>query len=75
MGQYGYLPTVLGKRNKKNYKTIQRIMKLITALGAVVAYGTTYSLLHSGFPVLPLYVSLFASAGAIALIMVEWATN
>ncbi len=47
-------------------------MKLITGLGAVLAYGTTHSLLLSGYPTLPLYVALFASCGAIALIVVEW---
>lgn len=48
-------------------------MKLTLGLLAVASYGATFALLNAGFPATPLYVSLIASAGAIALIIVEWA--
>jgi hypothetical protein len=48
-------------------------MKLFTGLMAVVAYGVSAHLLIAGFPATPLYVAMVASAGAIGLIIVEWA--
>lgn len=46
--------------------------KLIVGLGAVGAYVATVHLGAEGFAVVPLLVSAFASATAIALIIVEW---
>ena len=46
--------------------------KLVTGFGAVLAYGASYMFLADGYPSAPLYVALFASSAAIALIIVEW---
>ena len=46
--------------------------KLIVGLGAIGAYVLTIHLGAAGFPAIPLLVSAFASATAIALIVVEW---
>ena len=48
------------------------VLKLTTGFGAVLAYGASYLFLTGGYPQLPLMIALFASSGAIALIIVEW---
>lgn len=49
--------------------------KLVTGLGAVLAYGVASYLLMTGFPALPLWIAVIASAVAVGLIIVEWARN
>lgn len=46
--------------------------KLATGLTAVAAYGVVAHMFFAGMPQVPLMVSLVASTGAIALIIVEW---
>lgn len=48
-------------------------VKLFTVLGAIGSYGASYYFLAAGYPTYPLYVALFASVTAIALMLVEWA--
>lgn len=54
---------------------MNKLIKLITGLGAVLEYGVASYLLMIGMPALPLWIAVVASAEAIGLIIVEWARN